>query len=63
MIQPFLPSHTTVGRRIRLRGLLRKPLQMRGFLFACASPVHHEIRTKPGSMPEDEGPSVTEPHG
>ena len=36
--------------RIRLTGLLRKALQMQGFLFRCASPVHHD-RTLAVSSP------------
>jgi hypothetical protein len=42
----WLNQLTRVSRRIRLTGLLRKPLQMQGFLFGRASPVHHEIRDR-----------------
>src|SRR6266508_151974 len=41
--------------RIRLIGLLRKPLQMQGFLFGRASPVHHAVRIDRGSGPRSEG--------
>jgi hypothetical protein len=44
MVKPNPPARRLVGQRIRLRGLLRKPLQMQGFLFGCASPVHHDAR-------------------
>jgi len=33
--------------RIRLTGLLRKALQMQGFLLARASPVHHVGNARP----------------
>jgi hypothetical protein len=35
------PREMVTPDRIRLTGLLRKPLQMQGFLFGRASPVHH----------------------
>ena len=38
--------------RIRLIGLLRKPLQMQGFLFWRASPVHHAL---PGQARDSQG--------
>ena len=37
------PRWMVTHDRIRLTGLLRKPLQMRGFLFGRASPVRHGI--------------------
>src|SRR5205809_876379 len=44
MVEPKLPRKRWVGRRIRLTGLLRKPTQMRGFLFSRSSPVHQPNR-------------------
>jgi hypothetical protein len=41
MVKPNLASRQGLGRRIRLTGLLRKPLQMGGFYLA----VHHRCIT------------------
>ena len=35
------PRWMAIHDRIRLTGLLRKPLQMQGLLFVRTSPVHH----------------------
>src|ERR1700731_2646713 len=42
-VEPDLPLRRWLARRIRLTGLLRKPLQMQGFLFEDASPVASRI--------------------
>ena len=59
MLEPNPPRQQALGRRIRLRGLLRKSPALAGLFYspldARASPVHHEIADKHVGVPDTEG--------